>query len=72
LRKKVSSIRFLDIFFVHFLKIFSTLVQIESKNNKNILGILLHVFESIMQRLKKGTTVGDFWAQKKLKKRHQC
>jgi hypothetical protein len=24
-----------------------------------------------MQRLKKGTTVGDFWAQKKLKKRHQ-
>ena len=27
--------------------------------------------ESIMQRLKKGTTVGDFSVQKKLKKRHQ-
>jgi len=27
--------------------------------------------ESIMQRLKKGTTEGDFSAQKKLKKRHQ-
>ena len=26
--------------------------------------------ESIMQRLKKGTTAGDFSAQKKLKKRH--
>jgi hypothetical protein len=45
-------------------------VQIESKNNKNILGNSMHVFESIMQRLKKGTTEGDFLAQKKLKKRH--
>jgi hypothetical protein len=25
-----------------------------------------------MQRLKKGTAAGHFWAQKKLKKRHQC
>ena len=31
----------------------------------------MHVFESIMQRLKKGTKEGDFLAQKKLKKRHQ-
>jgi hypothetical protein len=27
--------------------------------------------ESIMQRLKKGTTADDFLAKKKLKKRHQ-
>ena len=27
--------------------------------------------ESILQRLKKGTTGGKFWVQKKLKKRHQ-
>jgi hypothetical protein len=46
-------------------------VQSKSKNNKNILGKSLHLFESIMQRLKKGTTEGDFLAQKKLKKRHQ-
>jgi hypothetical protein len=45
-------------------------VQIESKNNKNILKNPVHVFESIMQRLKKGTTEGDFWSKKKLKKRH--
>ena len=29
-------------------------------------------YESIMQRLKKGTTAVHFSAQKKLKKRHQC
>jgi hypothetical protein len=28
-------------------------------------------YESIMQRLKKGTAAGDFSAQKKLKKKHQ-
>ena len=28
-------------------------------------------FVSIMQRLKKGTMKGNFWVQKKLKKKHQ-
>jgi hypothetical protein len=41
LHKSISSISILDIFFVHFLKIFSTLVQSKSKNNKIILQELL-------------------------------
>jgi hypothetical protein len=56
---------------VHFLKIFSTLVQIESKYNKIILCNNSKKNESIMVIQKSGWQKVIFGAQKKLKKRHQ-
>jgi hypothetical protein len=58
-------------FFCPFSEIFLTLVQSFSEKITKLFYKICIKNESIMQRLKKGTTDGDFSAQKKLKKRNQ-
>ncbi len=63
--------RFWTSIFVHFLKIFSSLVQSRIKNNKIYFMNCMYKYESIMVTQKSGWKNVSFWSKKKLKKRHQ-